>query len=848
MSDPRQPPPASPGRGDAVSGRVSDVSGGQVAIGNKIVQIDATQGAQVVINEGAEVTITRRPSPVMRPAPAFGGLIGRRHELAAIAAALEAGRSVEVVGPSGIGKTSVLRAASNGPLPGCAPDGVVAVPAQLGVAESLSYVFDACYEGARRVVPRREELTSSLQTLRLVVVLDDPGLDREALDLLRQALPSSVFLLSAHEQRIYTGSDVVTLAGLPDDDGVALIAAAVGRPLTDREVNVGVRVTQVLRGTPLELVRFASLVRSDTNGDLVSVARGFGVDAQPADVLMAVQRSTTTAEDSALAALAAFGAPVGASLVAAMSGRADAGELLTTLAERGLVTGDDLQGWRLRERQPPPPEDRHRAAVVLTEWILERDVPEEVAGEIPAIVSVLESCQRDQRWDDAVSLAAAAERPLALAARWSAWEQTLETGLGAAEQAHDPASARFFAHQLEVVREAQSVSIAATMGAGNVSTAEVEPSPPVEHDAVGPPPHAPDGHDDETARPWWKSPLAVVGLVAALVVVGLAAVLLSRGEDNPPPPVSNGGEVLEVAVEFGDVTLDAQQVLTRPLPLPEAEPPLEVTAADGPFSFELAPVCLDNPVDCTVDVLFRPTETGDASASVEVIDADGDVVATVLARGTASEGGEPPVTACTDLAAFTLAEQPDVPDTGVLAVGQPERRRIHVQNRCDVSSGESVLQVEVLDGPAVVLDPGIQGCALASDQMMECRVGPIPPGAPPASIARFDVVLQAQRSGDVLVVTRMLSQARDLLSDPPPRRFTAVEPTPPTTEPCPVPDLRGVDAERAEAVAAEQGFVVEFRTIESAEAPGVVVEQEPGAGTPVDCGSTIVLFVSGGVR
>jgi len=45
--------------GVEVSGQVSDVSGGQVAIGDKVVQIDG--GAHVVFNDCLAMQITRRP-------------------------------------------------------------------------------------------------------------------------------------------------------------------------------------------------------------------------------------------------------------------------------------------------------------------------------------------------------------------------------------------------------------------------------------------------------------------------------------------------------------------------------------------------------------------------------------------------------------------------------------------------------------------------------------------------------------------------------------------------------------------------------------------------------------------
>jgi hypothetical protein len=166
MNDAGTPRRATPEPGVAVSGRIADVSGGQVAIGDKVVQIDAQGNAQVVINEGTPVQIKRRDPPILRPAPAATGFVGRASEVAAVGAALQGGRSVEVIGPSGIGKTALLRFVSNGGLPDTTPDGVVAVPAGLGVPDSLNYLFDACYEGTRRMVPRREGVPPSMTRFR----------------------------------------------------------------------------------------------------------------------------------------------------------------------------------------------------------------------------------------------------------------------------------------------------------------------------------------------------------------------------------------------------------------------------------------------------------------------------------------------------------------------------------------------------------------------------------------------------------------------------------------------------------------------------------------------------------
>lgn len=813
-------PPASPEPRDAVSGRVSDVSGGQVAIGDRVVQIDAHGAAHVVINEGTAVTITRRPSPVMRPAPPFPDMVGRAQELASISASLQQGRSVEVVGPSGIGKTALLRAASNARLPESTHDGVIAVPAQIGVPESLNYVFDACYEGTRRMVPRREELASALAELHLLVVIDDPSLDRESLDQLRLSLPGSLLLLSAHEQRIYRDVDALVLPGLPDQDGVALIEAYVGRTLTERERSVGVRVCEVLHGTPLELVRFASLVRSETDGDLVSVARAFGVDAQPEDVLVAVQRSTTVDEDAVLAALAAFGAPVGASLVAAMSGRPDAGELLVRLAERGLVGGDDLQGWRRRDQYAVPPEERQRAAVVLTLWIQRRTVVEEVAGELPAINSVLDSSLRDRRWADVIALAAAAERPLALSSRWSAWETTLQSGLHAARSAGDTASERFFAHQLQVMQSAMAPPPSPPHPPPSPS-----PTPPV------PPPEPPD--DDGPGvpgRPWLKIVGGILGVVLLVVVVVVVVGLMVDGDDPPPPPP----DAQTVGVEFGDVVVGGEQVQGLPLPVSGAEPPLEVTGDGGSFVYTLSEQCAFDPDGCVVEVAFVPTDVGLASSRVEVVDASGDVVAIVEASGFGVEDvafGEP------NLVAFTLGDE-----NGVLLLGEPEQRTVRVWNEPadGVAPSEgSVLSVDVT-GPAFLVDPGLPACGLVSEVALACDVGGLAPG----STQDFVVTLVADDLGDVVLTSTMLS-VDGVVGRSQVRVFSVDEGADVTATTCTVPDLVGLPVDQAEQVAFEAGFFLDAFVVEDGQASGLVLDQDPRPGAEVDCDSLVLVGFSG---
>ena len=102
--------------------------------------------------------------------------MGRKRELHRVLAMLDQGQSVEVTGPHGIGKTTLLCALSAGPLPQAAPDGVVAPPAGLPVDDVLQFIFDACLQRNQRIQPTPEEVLRYLRDLRLFVILDDPDL------------------------------------------------------------------------------------------------------------------------------------------------------------------------------------------------------------------------------------------------------------------------------------------------------------------------------------------------------------------------------------------------------------------------------------------------------------------------------------------------------------------------------------------------------------------------------------------------------------------------------------------------------------------------------------------------
>lgn len=826
---PDSPDSPRPGAGAGVDGRVSNVSGGQVAVGGRIFQIDAAEGAHVVINADAQVTITRRQPPVRRPSPAMPEFVGRTAELARIRQSLRSGHSLEVHGPSGIGKTALLRAASNAPLTEASPDGVVAVPARLGVPESLNYLFDACYQGTRRFVPRREELASSLQDLRLLVVLDDPGLVREEIDALRQAMPAARFLLAAEQQRVFTGVDGLALGGLPDEDGVRLIENGVGHPLSGHERDVAARVCHVLHGTPLELVRFAALASSG-DGDLVGVARGFGVDATPHDMLVAVQRSTSADDDAVLASLAAFDAPVGASLVASFTGLTSAGRVLSELAQRGLVQGDDLQGWRPRVEHPAPPEDRRRAATVLTHWARQRTVPEEVAAEIPALMSVLRVAAQDHRWDDAVALASAAERPLALAGRWAAWEEILRSGVSAARAADDAASVRFFQHQLTAMRDAIQGATPPPHEPPADEPPAHEPPPP----AAPPPPDTPPPSPNPYPQPGPRRRLGprLVGVLLVVAAAVLGAVTLASDRTTTDETASQA-EAPTFRWDFGEVEVGSARRDQLPTPIRQpVSAPIRVDQDESSFRFALSP-CDEDPARCAVTITFRPEEPSHQSGSARILDTSGRVLAVVDATGIGVHVTESPPSDL-DLWAYMRDNE-----SGTLVADRPDGRTARVWAKSGTTAGGTVTitsrGLQILDAQPANESDG--PCLIRASDAATCEFGPLRPDG----VRDFTIVVSAIEPGTATLTVAATTTAgidatshtREFVIESP-RRCTAT-----------VPDLVGLPLEAGLKSLMEAGLNATRQPVATNEVePGIVVGQSIEPGSDVACGATVELQVS----
>ncbi|NXY97533.1 ATP-binding protein [Streptomyces sp. BR123] len=420
---------------------------GPVIAGHHNVVVDAHHGSTVTL-----LMEPQRPRPVRRehiglpprrrPAP-----LGRESELATLAEALRGGEPVELWGPPGIGKSTLLRHAALTLEPG--PDGVVFLSATHREAGDLAQeIFEACYEAAG-YAPSGPELRRLMAGLRVTVYIDNAELTTEELRDLMDAVPDASFVFAGRERALPGESVALELAGLDRGAGVQLLSREAGIPTPASDGPAG-ELWKASAGHPLLLVRAAALTRRDGTGAGVLPAPGALADLVPLllgqldpDALGGL-RLLATLSDAELA-------PVH---VGALAGVPDPAGVCGRLAALGLAEATE-RGYRctadaarvLRERHPVgfPVE---RLCDYFARWATRRTTrPEQIADHARALEIAAELAERAGRPDLAVSVAWAASPGLVRSLRFGSWGRVLHRGRIAARQSGDQQALAYFTHE-----------------------------------------------------------------------------------------------------------------------------------------------------------------------------------------------------------------------------------------------------------------------------------------------------------------------------------------------------------------------------------------------------------------
>ncbi|HEX9941485.1 MAG TPA: hypothetical protein VGG03_05685 [Thermoanaerobaculia bacterium] len=646
---------------------------GQVAVGNYNVQIHAEHGAVVHFSQPPAPRL--RPCPVLlRPRP-VRGLVDRQEDVTAALSAVESCLPVEVHGPPGIGKSTLLRHLANVADAGALPDGVVHLAArQQPAADLVQALFEAFYECDAPFKPSSTQARLLLRDRKALILLDDCELGREAAEELLDTGPACAFILASRERCLWGEGRAIHLGALPPGDARTLFERELGRPLMEEEGAAFESLHVRLEGNPLRLLQVAVQVREGR-----PMAEAAPIHADTVRQTLALLPDEEKRVLSALAAVG--GSPVGATHVASLADVPDPMPALNALLERKLVqahspryslTGDlagllpstwDLAPWG------------ERALAYFLPWAeAHREDPLTLGEEMGVLRHLLDWAVQAGRHEEALRLGRALDTACAVGGRWGAWEQILERVRTAAGALGDRATEAWALHQLGSrllclddragAQELLTRALAIRESLGDRAGAAV-----TRHNlgllGVAPPPETPIEVPPRSLPPVrllpWLAAAVLVFLIAAVAGVRFlsqrtgqdrgtqpatpilnveetpsemsASVTIEEPTPTPAPktdtPPDEGMGLLDISrdnVEFPRTVLGTETRVETISVSNEGDSPLRVAGisfTDNPGgAFDWKSSCPGRPVDpgdeCEVQILFHPPRAGDYRATLSI--------------------------------------------------------------------------------------------------------------------------------------------------------------------------------------------------------------------------------------
>ncbi|HEX8272641.1 MAG TPA: choice-of-anchor D domain-containing protein [Longimicrobiaceae bacterium] len=812
---------------DLTAGIQAEIRGnvsGQVAVGSHILQIGSVHGGVVNVAVPAERPVPRpRPAPVLlRPRP-FPGLLGRGDEVEAAVDALREARPVELSGPPGAGKTSLLRHLAHHPVAGSFPGGVAFLSALRQPADDLlQSLFEALFQTDAPLKPTRTELCHLLQGWQALVVLDDVELPREELERIQNTAPACTFLWAAPARQGWGETRALPLDGLDAAGARALLERELERPLDAAEQAELEALRRATGGYPLALLQSAARVREE-GLPLRDVVARLGAPAGPAAAGADAVAELPEPRRGLVVLLAALGgALVLPAHAAAITGIPGAGEELEQLERRGLV---QRQGERFRVLEPlagavldrwDGGERRERALAWFTAWAEQQwSAPAEILAESDVLLLLLEAAVDAGAWPEVLRLGRRVEGALALAGRWDAWKRVVEWLRLASEKADDRRGVGWALHQLGTLALCAgdaAAAQAALTGALRVreSLGDREAARVTRHnlELLAPPVvdddrrrDEPGGTDRAGGGPWEtlrtrRRPLAAAAVVAVVGTAGFFG--LRQGESSSPPPqLPPRVELAPSALAFGEqpVGSSSPPIVLRLTNRGRDGLPIRRVSVSG-SDFRIAQDgcsgagALEPGGECSLSVLFTPASSGPRDARIAVTDAAGRTVSDVplSGSGTAVADPQPPVDSVPPDTADAGGTDPEPPppaparlradrasvDFGTRRVGAAGgERRVRLANSGGRPArvtgvrleGSGSFQLAGGGCQGAVLDPG-EGCTAT------VRFAPTEAGRRTATL----VLEHEAEGGPARVALRGQGEAEPRPEPPPKRAAAAVSP------------------------------------------------------------------------
>jgi energy-coupling factor transporter ATP-binding protein EcfA2 len=391
--------------------------------------------------------------PVTAPSGETLPFLGREQELQRLRLAIQAGDPIELVGPCGFGKTTLLRQ-----LASIASQETARPPVYLRLGkerldDTLQRLFDASYTSPEPFKPTPEQRTQLLARVSSVVLLDDLTLSPREVGQLVASLPGCSLIVASTQPLLGRHGTSVTISGLTDRAAMELVAGDLGRPLTAAEAAAVGDLAAAVQGQPLHLHQAAALVREDGHA-LVELATRAARDPLVLDRLSV--NALAEHERRLLAVLAlAGGALLPRDLIGAIGDIATLSDSLGLLRRRGLI-----ERHQDRFGLPICHVGTYRELLLkhlqlagglgtLSDWLMAQDPTSgQARSAIGGAVNALGYAAEHAEWPAVVRLVRVLEPILTLAGRWEASREALEHGLTAARQLGDRAAEALFSHQL----------------------------------------------------------------------------------------------------------------------------------------------------------------------------------------------------------------------------------------------------------------------------------------------------------------------------------------------------------------------------------------------------------------
>ncbi|MEV0389848.1 hypothetical protein [Nonomuraea sp. NPDC050643] len=571
--------------GTAYSARVGGSVSGQVVVGDHNVVVHAAEGSSVAVREEGPPTLRRRRRPAIGWAGRSGQApVGREAELAEIGARLADGVAVQVAGPPGAGKTTVLRRIADDRRRD-GEDVLWVSAAGLSAEDVLQELFEAGYDvsGYR---PEPRQFRWLMGSIRALVVVDDFEGTADDLGTLLDALPACDVLVASVERSNHGLGRFVALPGLAYEAAAELIARELGRPLDVDEQAAARGLWEAVHGHPLALVQAAAF--------------GLAAAADPERLAPAVATSLGDPERTVLAALRLLrGVPVPVAVLAALTEHAELGEPLAELERVRLIeTGSG--GVALAGSLGDAVAAHAGARVAVAEmaartlgWVSGRATLGDVAGAAPALRRLMESAAALGEHDLVRGLARAVTPALHRTLRWGAGREILALGRTSAHAVGAADDEAYFAHEQTAFERALGKGAAVgalaglAMGAGHYTGTTAATTSVTGASAGAGTGTAATGAGTGTATAGGvsavvTSPVAI-GTLAAVVVAGAVGLVVLRPS---PPPVANPRPVAVTS------SLRTPTPTPTPTPSPRREspgPPAGGTVAPPPMTTTLDP-------------------------------------------------------------------------------------------------------------------------------------------------------------------------------------------------------------------------------------------------------------------